>query len=203
VEAKKRALISVSNKAGIGEFAKKLTELDWEIISTGGTAKVLRAEDIPVIDVAEVTGFPECFGGRLKTLDPHIFGGILPTKSTEDLATMEELELHRIDLVVCNLYPFQDTVAKKVSSELTIEQIDIGGPSMLRAAAKNYKNTMVVCDPTDYPIILDYIEKGKVDDNIRWYLAFKVFEMTAEYDAAIKEYFELKNPHSNQRELLL
>ncbi|HZG59719.1 MAG TPA: bifunctional phosphoribosylaminoimidazolecarboxamide formyltransferase/IMP cyclohydrolase [Anoxybacillus sp.] len=186
-----RALLSVSNKEGIVSFAKQLAELGVEIISTGGTKKALEAHGIPVISVSEVTGFPEILDGRVKTLHPMIHGGLLAIR--EDENHRKQLEQHQItpiDLVVINLYPFQQTIAKSdVTFAEAIENIDIGGPTMLRAAAKNHQYVTVVVDPADYETVLQELkENGAVSKATNLRLAAKVFRHTAAYDAMIAEY---------------
>ncbi|SCL88246.1 bifunctional phosphoribosylaminoimidazolecarboxamide formyltransferase/IMP cyclohydrolase [Sporanaerobacter sp. PP17-6a] len=191
----KRALISVYDKKGIIEFAKKLSDMGWEIISTGGTSRILSGSGLKVTDVSDVTGFPECFNGRVKTLHPKIHGGILALRDDENhLKTMKELGIKPIDMVVNNLYPFKETLLKAESThEDIIENIDIGGPSMLRAAAKNYKFVTVIVDPKDYNTIIDELEnKGEVSYKTREYLAAKVFQHTSNYDALISHYFNKK-----------
>jgi len=191
----RRALISVYDKTGIVEFAKKLVSLGWEIISTGGTSNKLSEEGIEVIDVSDITDFPECFDGRVKTLHPRIHGGLLALRDNEEhLKTMNELNIDTIDMVVCNLYPFKQTILKEgATHEEIIENIDIGGPSMLRAAAKNYKFVSVIADPSDYSIVLNELdEKGEVLEETREYLVAKVFQHTSSYDALISEYFNKK-----------
>jgi phosphoribosylaminoimidazolecarboxamide formyltransferase / IMP cyclohydrolase len=188
----KRALISVWDKCGIVEFSKKLVSLGWEIISTGGTKKVLESEGINVIDIQDITGFPEAFDGRVKTLHPNIHGGILHIRDNDEhLATLGKLHISPIDLVVNNLYPFKETVNKEgASHEEIIENIDIGGPSMIRAAAKNYKYVTVVVDPLDYEKVLNELEaNGETTLETRRYLARKVFEYTSHYDSLISNYF--------------
>ena len=191
----KRALISVYDKKGIIEFAKKLSDMGWEIISTGGTSRILSGSGLKVTDVSDVTGFPECFNGRVKTLHPKIHGGILALRDDENhLKTMKELGIKPIDMVVNNLYPFKETLLKAESThEDIIENIDIGGPSMLRAAAKNYKFVTVIVDPKDYNTIIDELEnKGEVSYKTREYLAAKVFQHKSNYDALISHYFNKK-----------
>ncbi len=185
-----RALISVSNKNGIIEFAKELSKLNIEILSTGGTAKLLREAGISVIDVSQYTGFPEIMDGRVKTLHPLIHGGILARREIEsDLQAMERLGIKPIDLVAVNLYPFEETIKKEnVTLEEAIENIDIGGPTLLRAAAKNYKDVLVIVDPDDYFSVLEGIKKGNISIEKRLELAKKVFAHTAMYDAIINEY---------------
>ncbi|MBA4538238.1 bifunctional phosphoribosylaminoimidazolecarboxamide formyltransferase/IMP cyclohydrolase [Bacillus aquiflavi] len=188
---KKRALISVSDKTGVAEFAKQLSELGFEIISTGGTSKALIESGVPVIGISEVTGFPEILEGRVKTLHPMIHGGLL-AKFAEQ-THKEQLEKHqieKIDLVCVNLYPFQQTIAKEgVTTEEAIENIDIGGPTMLRAAAKNNEYVTVVVDPSDYQTVIDELTaNGETTKETRRKLAAKVFRHTAAYDALIAEY---------------
>ncbi len=193
----KRALISVSNKNGIVEFAKQLSELGIEIISTGGTAKVLRDSGLLIKDVSEVTGFPECLDGRVKTLHPMIHGGILAIRDkAEHIETLSKLNIPTIDMVVVNLYPFKETILKDdVTLEKAIENIDIGGPTMLRSAAKNYNDVTVIVDPNDYgDIILEIIEKGATIIGTRQKLATKVFEHTCHYDALIANYLKQAEP---------
>ncbi|HBH12772.1 MAG: Bifunctional purine biosynthesis protein purH [Clostridiales bacterium 38_11] len=187
-----RALISVSNKEGIKDFAKRLSDLGIEIISTGGTARSISDAGIPVIGISDVTGFPECLDGRVKTLHPKIHGGLLAIRDNEDhMKQMRDLDIKPIDLVVVNLYPFKETILKDdVTREEAIENIDIGGPTMLRSAAKNYKDVAVVVDPNDYMLIAEQLEtKGFVSQETKFYLASKVFEHTASYDALIADYF--------------
>ncbi len=187
----KRALISVYDKRGLIEFAKELDNMGIEILSTGGTAKILKEANINVIDVSEYTGFPEIMDGRVKTLHPLIHGGILARRDNEaDLDSMEKLGIKPIDMVVVNLYPFEATIKKEsVTIEEAIENIDIGGPTLLRAAAKNYKDVIVLVDPDDYSHIVDELKKGEVSVEKRFELARKVFSHTARYDALIAEYF--------------
>lgn len=188
---KKRALISVSDKNGVAEFAKQISELGFEIISTGGTKKMLQENGIPVMGVSDVTGFPEILEGRVKTLNPMIHGGLLAKFSDE--SHINQLAEHNIDpiqLVCVNLYPFQQTIAKPdVTVEDAIENIDIGGPTMLRASAKNHKYVTVVVDPTDYEVVLEQLKvNGNVEKETRRKLAAKVFRHTAAYDSMIAEY---------------
>lgn len=186
-----RALISVSDKTGIVEFAEKLSSLGVEIISTGGTARKLKEAGIKVIGISEVTGFPECLDGRVKTLHPNIHAGLLAMRSNkEHMKQLEELNVTPIDLVVVNLYPFKQTILKDgVTREEAIENIDIGGPTMLRSAAKNYQDVAVVVDPVDYDKVLEEIEKNKqVSLDTKFYLCSKVFAHTANYDALISNY---------------
>src|SRR5881394_1070511 len=185
-----RALLSVSDKRGIVEFARELVALKWEIVSTGGTAEALRREQVPVIGIEDVTGFPEMMDGRVKTLHPKVHGGLLARRDNpHDVAAMKQHGITPIDLVAVNLYPFRETVAKaQTTFAQAIEQIDIGGPSMLRSAAKNHQSVIVVVDPEDYPSIITRLKDGGVAANERQALAAKVFAHTAAYDAAILGY---------------
>jgi phosphoribosylaminoimidazolecarboxamide formyltransferase/IMP cyclohydrolase len=188
---KKRALISVSDKTGIVEFAKGLVQKDYEIISTGGTAAALVDAGLEVIGISEVTGYPECLDGRVKTLHPKIHGGLLAVRdNAEHMETLKKLDINTIDMVVVNLYPFRQTIQKQnVSLEEAIENIDIGGPSMLRAAAKNYKYVTVIIDPADYEAVLGELEQnGDTTETTRFKLAAKVFSLTASYDSLIGNY---------------
>jgi len=189
----KRALISVSDKRGLVEFARELDILGVEILSTGGTAKILRESGINVIDVSQYTGFPEIMDGRVKTLHPLIHGGILARRDKpKDLEAIASLGIKPIDMVVVNLYPFEKTIKKEgVKLEEAIENIDIGGPTLLRAAAKNYKDVIVIVDPNDYSSVIDYIKKDIFpQEEKRLELAKKVFLHTARYDALIAEYLD-------------
>ncbi len=191
-----RALISVSDKTGVIEFARELEKQGIEIISTGGTAKLLRGEKIKAIEISAFTGFPEVLGGRLKTLHPKVHGGLLYLRGNkEHEAAAREHEIEPIDLVVVNLYPFQTTIAKPgVKLAEAIEQIDIGGPSMLRSASKNYQSVTVVVDPADYQTVLDEMrdKKGETTLKLRERLAIKAFIITSEYDRAIATYLNEK-----------
>ena len=187
----KRALISVSNKLGVVELARKLSKCGVEIISTGGTGKAIRAAGIPVTYVSDLTGFPEIMNGRVKTLNPKIHGGILAVRDNpEHIQQMKENDIEPIDLVVVNLYPFKKTVAKpNVTLEDAIENIDIGGPAMIRAAAKNFKFVTVVTNPERYDEIAALIkEHGEVPAEVRKELAAEAFAHTADYDEAITKY---------------
>jgi len=190
----KRALISVFDKTGIIELAQQLIVMGWEIVSTGGTARELTNAGLPVIDISEITGFPECFDGRVKTLHPLIHGGLLALRNNEShREQLQELGIKPIDLVVNNLYPFKATIRKKGATHHEIvENIDIGGPSMLRAAAKNYQFVSVVVDPTDYEELLKQLATDNVSPQFREYLAAKVFQHTSHYDALISDYFNQK-----------
>jgi phosphoribosylaminoimidazolecarboxamide formyltransferase/IMP cyclohydrolase len=188
---KKRALISVSDKTGIVDFAKELAALGIEIISTGGTKKILAEANVPVMGVSEVTGFPEILEGRVKTLHPFIHGGLLAKRDdAEHLKQMEEQNIAPIDIVCVNLYPFQQTIAKPdVTVEDAIENIDIGGPTMLRSAAKNHDYVTVIVDSMDYEqVITELKADGKTTQETRRKLAAKVFRHTAAYDAMIAKY---------------
>ncbi len=187
----KRALLSVSDKTGITEFARGLQSLGVKIISTGGTAKVLRNAGIEVTDVSEITGFPEMMGGRVKTLHPRIHGGILCLReSKEQMAEAIKEDISLIDMVAVNLYPFEETVSKEgVKLEEAIENIDIGGPTLLRSAAKNYRSVTVLSDPSDYGHVLEELRStGVISEATRAALAIKAFRHTANYDAAIDVY---------------
>ncbi|HEX8851487.1 MAG TPA: bifunctional phosphoribosylaminoimidazolecarboxamide formyltransferase/IMP cyclohydrolase [Gemmatimonadaceae bacterium] len=186
-----RALLSVSDKTGLVDFARGLSELGWELISTGGTARAIRDAGIRVRDVSDVTGFPEMMDGRVKTLHPVVHGGLLARRDLpEHVAAMKEHGIAPIDLVVVNLYPFRETAAKKgVSPEEVVENIDIGGPSMLRSAAKNFASVTVVVDPADYPRVLATLKDGDDALAFRRDLAEKAYAHTAAYDAAISGWF--------------
>jgi phosphoribosylaminoimidazolecarboxamide formyltransferase/IMP cyclohydrolase len=185
-----RALISVSDKRGIVPFAQGLVDLGWELISTGGTFAALRAAGVPVTAVDQVTRFPEILDGRVKTLHPVIHAGLLARRDVaEHRSTLLEHKIDAIDLLAVNLYPFRETVAKpEVSFEDAIENIDVGGPAMLRSAAKNHESVTVVVDPQDYPRILDLLRQGEISQGERRALAAKVFSHTADYDGAIARY---------------
>lgn len=187
-----RALISVTDKSGIEEFARALGEFGVQILSTGGTAKTISQSGIAITEVSDFTGFPEMLDGRVKTLHPKIHGGILGLRSkSEHLKAMAAHGILPIDMVVVNLYAFEKTVAKPgCSLEDAIENIDIGGPTLLRAAAKNYPFVTVVTDPLDYKTVIDEMKQsgGKVSEKTNFRLACKVFELTNKYDAAISVY---------------
>ena len=187
----KRALISVSNKLGAVDFAKSLSKCGIEIISTGGTMKAIRAAGIPVTYVSDVTGFPEIMDGRVKTLNPKIHGGILAVRDNpEHVKQMQENNIQPIDLVVVNLYPFKATIKKEnVTLAEAVENIDIGGPAMIRAAAKNFKFVTVVTNPDKYEEIAKIIsETGGVDYEMRKKLSAEAFAHTADYDLMIADY---------------
>ncbi|MGF1509235.1 MAG: bifunctional phosphoribosylaminoimidazolecarboxamide formyltransferase/IMP cyclohydrolase [Myxococcota bacterium] len=184
-----RALISVTDKTGIADFGRRLSDAGWEILSTGGTAKALREAAVPVTELSDFTGSPEMLGGRVKTLHPKVFGGILARRRDPDhVAQMAKHHLRSIDLVVVNLYDFEGTLRRSPSFEDAVENIDIGGPSLLRAAAKNHQDVVVVVDPNDYDALLEGLTGRGVDDVTRRRLAAKVFEHTARYDALVAAY---------------
>lgn len=189
-KAIKRALLSVSDKTHLLDFAKQLHTHGIELLSTGGTAKLLSDNDIPVIEVSDYTGFPEMMDGRVKTLHPKIHGGILARRGTDD-AVMQKHDIPGIDLVIVNLYPFAETIAKEnCTLEDAIENIDIGGPTMVRAAAKNHAHVAIVVNPSDYSLILQELEgnNGSISKELRFKLASKAFEHTAGYDGMIANY---------------
>ena len=190
----RRALISVSDKEGVVDLARNLKEMGIEILSTGGTARTLQDAGIPVIEVSQYTGFPEMMDGRIKTLHPKIHGALLANRDdNQHLNQMKQHGIEPIDLVVVNLYPFEKTVAKQdCSLEEAIENIDIGGPTMLRSAAKNYKYVAVVIDPKDYQELIKEMKEseGSISLETRFRLAKKVFYLTSHYDKAIAEYLE-------------
>ena len=188
----KRALISVYDKEGIVEFAKELADLGWEIISTGGTWKTLKDKGLNPIEIEEVTDFPEILDGRVKTLNPMIHGGILYRRdSNQHRDTIDEMNILSIDMIVNNLYPYEETIKKAgVESEEIIENIDIGGPSMIRAGAKNYRDVTVIIDPADYSMVIEELKENQSTSiETRQYLARKVFNYTAYYDTLISNYF--------------
>ncbi|MBV9469861.1 MAG: bifunctional phosphoribosylaminoimidazolecarboxamide formyltransferase/IMP cyclohydrolase, partial [Abitibacteriaceae bacterium] len=187
---KKRALLSVSDKSGLAEFAAGLVEIGYEILSTGGTAKALREAGLSVTDVASVTGFPEMMDGRVKTLHPAIHGALLARRDVpEHLEAIEAHGIMPIDVVCVNLYPFEATVARPdVTLEEAVENIDIGGPSMVRSAAKNYAAVTIVVDPKDYEAVLRELRTGDTTEETRKRLAVKAYAHTSAYDAAITSY---------------
>ena len=192
----KRALLSVSDKTGLVDFARALSGLGVELLSTGGTHKLLKDAGLPAREVADVTGFPEIMDGRVKTLHPKIHGGILGRRGTDD-AVMRQHGIAPIDLVVVNLYPFAATIAKPdVTRDDAIENIDIGGPAMVRAAAKNHAHVAVVVDPADYGRVLEAAGKGAIDAALRAELAAKAFAHTSAYDAMVAGYLEAERATS-------
>jgi len=199
----KRALISVSDKTGIVEFARQLQEFDIEILSTGGTAKLLRDNGIDVIEVSDYTGFPEMLDGRVKTLHPRIHGGLLGRRDlASHVKAMTEHDIPPIDLVVVNLYPFEATIAREdCDLPLAIENIDIGGPTMLRSAAKNHAAVTVVVDNNDYDRVIEAMKAndGTTTENLRFQLGLKVFEHTAHYDGTIANYLSKWNPERTEQ----
>ncbi|KKS26494.1 MAG: MGS-like protein domain protein [Parcubacteria group bacterium GW2011_GWC2_42_6] len=202
MDGKKRALISVTDKTGIVELAKELVGLGFEILSTGGTAKVISAAGVPVTEVSAYTGFPEILDGRVKTLQPKIHGGLLGR--SDNPKHQQEMAAHGIEpvsILVVNLYAFEKTVAKPgCTLEEAIENIDIGGPAMLRAAAKNYQDVVVLTDPIDYGwVITELKSTGDINLAARFFLAKKVFNLTHSYDWAITKHFSyIGNPYSER-----
>ena len=187
-----RALLSVSDKIGLVEFAAGLASLGWELVSTGGTARILREAGLSPRDVSSITGSPEMLDGRVKTLHPAVHGGLLARRdSPEHMQALEEHDITPIDLVAVNLYPFRETAARPgADADEVVEQIDIGGPSMVRSAAKNWRSVTVVVDPSDYARVLAALRAGDDDADLRRLLAGKAFAHTASYDAAIAAWFE-------------
>lgn len=188
-----RALVSVTHKEGLVDFCRFLTQHKVEIVSTGGTKKLLLDAHLHVTSVSEVTGFPEILGGRVKTLHPRVHAGVLADKDNpEHLETLSELEIKPFDLVCVNLYDFAQAAAKKLDLKEAVEQIDIGGPTLLRAAAKNFHSVLVVCDPADYPRVQQELETnhGKISLNLRRQMAAKTFAMVSRYDSLIASYLQ-------------
>lgn len=189
MKMKKRALVSVSDKTGVVEFCKGLVANGFEIISTGGTANALKEAGLKVIGISEITGFPECLDGRVKTLHPNVHAGLLAMRSnSEHMAQLEKLKINTIDVVCVNLYPFKATLAKGADFAECVENIDIGGPTMIRAAAKNYQDVAVIVDPKDYGKVLEELANGGVSLETKKYLQYKVFAHTAVYDSLISNY---------------
>lgn len=187
----KRTLISLYDKSKLDYLARGLVNLGWELIASGGTARAIREAKLAVRDVSEITGSPEILGGRVKTLHPAIHGAILARNRADDEADLAAQQIAMIDLVACNLYPFAETVARQdVTLDEAVEQIDIGGVTLLRAAAKNFKRVIVVSDPPDYEWVLNAIEQGSIDFTQRKMLAAKAFAHTRDYDTAITNYLE-------------
>lgn len=187
-----RAIISVTDKSGVVDFAKSLSRFGVEILSTGGTAKAMREGGVAVKDISEYTGFPEMLDGRVKTLHPKVHGGLLGMRDNpEHVKMMQGHGIQNIDLLVVNLYQFEKTVAKEgVTLEEAIENIDIGGPAMLRSSAKNFRDVTVLVDPADYEVVLKEMEEsgGGTTLETRYRLAKKVYQLTHQYDGAISEY---------------
>src|SRR6266498_2480368 len=185
------AILSVHNKTGLIEFAKGLADLGWTLLASGGTAKLLRENDITVTEVADYTKSPEILGGRVKTLHPAIHGGLLARPTKEDRQQLLNLGWDYIDLVAVNLYPFEETIAKpNVTYADAIENIDIGGVTLIRAAAKNHERVTLVCDPADYLLVLNVIQNGGIPFEQRKALAVKGFASTAHYDTAIYDFLK-------------
>lgn len=185
------AILSVYDKTGIIEFAQGLHSLGWTLLASGGTAKLLRENNISVTDVAEYTNSPELLGGRVKTLHPAIHGGLLARSTEADRNELVNLGWDYIDLAVVNLYPFEATLAKpNVTEEEIVENIDIGGVALIRAAAKNHQRVLLVCDPSDYSSVLADLQTGKISLERRKGLALKGFQITAHYDSMISAYFK-------------
>ncbi len=185
------AVLSVHNKKGLIEFAKGLTDLGWTLLASGGTAKQLRENNVSVTEVADYTKSPEILGGRVKTLHPAIHGGLLARPTDEDHDQLLNLGWDYIDLVAVNLYPFEETIAKpNVTYADAIENIDIGGVTLIRAAAKNHERVTLVCDPADYNAVLEELRNGGVSEQTRVKLAIKGFAATAHYDSAIHNYLK-------------
>ncbi len=190
----KKALISVSDKTGIVELAKNLIEFGYEIISTGGTLKVLNESGVKAVDISSVTGFPECLDGRVKTLHPKVHAGLLAMKdNAEHMDFLKSMNIDPIDIVVVNLYPFKETVKKpNIDLQTAIENIDIGGPTMLRSAAKNYQDVAVMVDPADYAKVLEELKNGGITKETKFYLMYKVYQHTSYYDTLIANYLRKK-----------
>lgn len=185
------AILSVHNKTGLIEFAKGLARLGWTLLASGGTAKLLRQNDISVMEVADYTKSPEILGGRVKTLHPAIHGGLLARPTEEDHGQLLNLGWDYIDLVAVNLYPFEETIAKpNVTYADAIENIDIGGVTLIRAAAKNHERVTLVCDPSDYDTVLEELRNRGISEKTRTQLAIKGFASTASYDTAIHDYLK-------------
>ena len=185
------AILSVHIKTGLLEFAGGLVDLGWTLLASGGTAKLLRENSIAVIEVADYTGSPEILGGRVKTLHPAIHGGLLARPTEEDHQQLLDLSWDYIDLVAVNLYPFEETIAKPdVTYADAIENIDIGGVTLIRAAAKNHERVTLICEPSDYNAILEELRNGGISEKTRARLAIKGFAATAHYDTAIYAYLK-------------
>ena len=186
-----RAILSVFDKTGIVEFAEGLAKLGCEIVSTGGTQGAIEAAGIPVVGISTVTGFPEILDGRVKTLHPAVHAGILARRDVpEHVQTLQEHAIVPVDVVASNLYPFVETLNSGADHEEIVENIDIGGPTLIRAAAKNADSVLVVVDPSDYAPVLSALANGRADAALRTQLAAKAFQHTANYDTHIAGYFE-------------
>jgi phosphoribosylaminoimidazolecarboxamide formyltransferase/IMP cyclohydrolase len=187
------AILSVHDKTGLVDFARALTALGWRLLASGGSARLLRDNHIAVMEVADYTGSPEILGGRVKTLHPAIHGGLLARPTEDDHRQLLDLGWDFIDLVAVNLYPFEETIAKSGATYMdAIENIDIGGVTLIRAAAKNHERVALVCDPADYTSVLDELRAGGISAQTRARLAVKGFAATAHYDAAIHAYLKDK-----------
>ncbi len=190
---KKRALVSVSDKTGIVDVCSRLVKMGYELISTGGTMKAIKEAGLPVKNISEITGFPECLDGRVKTLHPVVHAGLLALRDNADhMAQLSKLNIDTIDVVIVNLYPFKQTIMAGKSFADAVENIDIGGPTMLRSAAKNYQGVIVITDPGDYERVFAEMEKGEVSMDTRLYLMYKVYQHTAVYDSMISDYLRKK-----------
>jgi phosphoribosylaminoimidazolecarboxamide formyltransferase/IMP cyclohydrolase len=193
------AILSVHNKSGLIEFAQGLADLGWTLLASGGTAKMLRDNNLMVTEVADYTKSPEILGGRVKTLHPAVYGGLLARPTDEDHDQLLNLGWDYIDLVAVNLYPFEETIAKpNVTYADAIENIDIGGVTLIRAAGKNHERVTLVCDPSDYNGVLDELRQGGSSGQTRVQLAIKGFKVTAHYDMAIHDYLEKKAEKSSE-----
>jgi phosphoribosylaminoimidazolecarboxamide formyltransferase/IMP cyclohydrolase len=185
------AILSVHNKTGLIDFANGLSDLSWTLLASGGTAKLLRENNVSVTEVADYTKSPEILGGRVKTLHPAVHGGLLARPTVEDHEQLLDLGWDYIDLVAVNLYPFEETIAKvDVTYADAIENIDIGGVTLIRAAAKNHERVTLVCDPSDYQTVLEELRGGEISAKTRAKLAIKGFASTAHYDTAILDYLK-------------
>lgn len=185
------AILSVHNKTGLVEFAQALAGLGWTLLASGGTARLLRDNHLPVTEVADYTKSPEILGGRVKTLHPAVHGGLLAQPTEEDRRQLLALGWDYIDLVIVNLYPFEETITRSNATYMdAIENIDIGGVTLIRAAAKNHERVTLVCDPSDYPSILEALRRGGITAEMRARLAIKGFASTARYDSAIYAYLK-------------
>lgn len=185
------AILSVHNKTGLIEFAKGLADLGWTLLASGGTAKLLRENNVSVTEVADYTKSPEILGGRVKTLHPAVHGGLLARPTDEDHQQLLDLGWDYIDLVAVNLYPFEETITKaNVTYADAIENIDIGGVTLIRAAAKNHERVTLVCDPSDYSAILEEVRNGGISGKTRAKLAVRGFASTAHYDTAIHDFLK-------------